>query len=236
MEGLPKDVLAIVLSYAIQESVHGSYVNYSDPERILDLATVCKSFCQALKGIATVRSILDEHFCFKVVLMGGGHGGKTTLLRRGAEEEPVQQVYYLQRGGHRWQVADDLPLGPGLDSAFRRCQGAIIMFGMDDRTGFEAMFDMMDAVLRYKDLRDFPIALVANKMDLETPVVAEDELPDLKRLSNRFLRLFKISCKSGDGVEELWKDFGDCVCAYGELNKKHRKLREKESKASCLVC
>jgi GTPase SAR1 family protein len=218
----------LVLSYVIRQPVGGSYVNFLDAEELLDLCCVNKAFKKTLQSFPEVLSIVRSFFAFSVVILGAPGVGKTSLLQQGEE---LCQLYELQRCGCLWTVLD---VQDDFQSNGRDCVGVIVMFAVTDPFSFEMMMDWMHTVLRVKELCDFPIAIVANKIDADEQQMTSAELNG-KRLSNRYVGQWEMSVRTGEGVEVFWEEFGETIRTYRQEQHRHAE-RRKQDQQKCCIC
>ena len=71
--------------------------------------------------------------------------------------------------------------------------GVLLLFDISSRDDFNGLNYCLSLITDYLELEDFPVLLIANKIDLER-VIEEKEIEKFQK-DNKLIGYFEISCK-----------------------------------------
>jgi len=160
---------------------------------------------------------------FKLVVLGATGVGKTCLtLRfvRGVFEDdqlPTIGAAYLTKSlrvrnadnqntsyvFEIWDTAGQERYESITPLYYRTAQAAIIAFDVNDKNSFAKAKDWLNRLRKELDNPAMPIALAANKFDIETTEVDLEEAESFAAENN--MKLFKVSAKTGKNVDDMFQ-------------------------------
>ncbi|XP_050082047.1 ras-related protein Rab-30 [Anopheles aquasalis] len=183
----------------------------------------------------------------KIILCGEYGVGKSSLFRRFATNNFVtttdrKSTLGLDHFGRTFNVGDKeikLQLWDtgGMErvasvtsSYYKFAEAAILVFALDNESSFHALSQHMLDVVTYAE--NAKIFLVGNKVDVETsggdppPVTDADMESFCEQCHSLISATFKTSCKTGEGIEEMFRDIASTLV---ESNRSRLELQALES-------
>lgn len=114
-------------------------------------------------------------------------------------------------------------------SYYKFAEAAILVFALDNESSFHALSQHMLDVVTYAE--NAKIFLVGNKVDLESsstdpPVTDADMESFCEQCHSLISATYKTSCKTGDGLEEMFRDIAGTLV---ESNRSRLELQALES-------
>ena len=85
-------------------------------------------------------------------------------------------------------------------TCFRNADGAILLFDISSRDDFNGLNQCLSLITDYLELEDFPVLLIANKIDVGR-VIEKEEIEKFQK-DNELIGYFETSCKTGINVIE----------------------------------
>lgn len=92
-------------------------------------------------------------------------------------------------------------------SYYKFAEAAVLVFALDNAASFHSLSQHMLDVVTYAE--NAKIFLCGNKSDLETttPQVTEADMEAFcEQCHSLFSGTFKVSCKTGEGIDEMFKE------------------------------
>jgi len=163
-------------------------------------------------------------YLFKVLTSGDGGVGKTTLLHRYIEGKFLPNT--LMTLGVEFftkeLIIDDFDIvlqlwDFGGQSQFRfmlerysmGAKGALILFDLTRYITFENVEEWVHICTKHNP--GLPIILVGSKLDLAEEIVIKDDIVEEVKEQFNFLDYIKVSSKTGENVEEIFKKLAKIV-------------------------
>uniref|UniRef100_A0A8D9BU65 Ras-related protein Rab-25 n=1 Tax=Cacopsylla melanoneura TaxID=428564 RepID=A0A8D9BU65_9HEMI len=163
----------------------------------------------------------------KVILCGEYGVGKSSLFRRYAYNTFISSSNRRSTLGldnfNKEYTADDKAIQMQLwdtggmervasitSSYYKFAEAAILVFSLDNAASFHVLSQHLLEIVTYAE--NAKIFLCGNKSDLEdsgTPQVTEADMENFcEQCHNLISSTYKTSCKTGEGVEEMFNDIG----------------------------
>uniref|UniRef100_A0A2P2I1C4 Ras-related protein ORAB-1-like n=1 Tax=Hirondellea gigas TaxID=1518452 RepID=A0A2P2I1C4_9CRUS len=180
---------------------------------------------------------LPEH---KVILCGEFGVGKSSLFRRYATDTFVtstdrkstlgldhyEKLYATKSRDVKlqlWDTGGMERVASITSSYYKFSEAAVLVFALDNPDSFNVLSQHLLDVVTYAE--NAKIFLCGNKYDLKTQILVSDA--DMETFSeqchNLISGIYKTSCKTGDGVEEMFSDIAH------KLSESNRSRKELES-------
>ena len=105
----------------------------------------------------------------------------------------------------RWNGRFDSLIPNYLKSA----DGVLLLFDISSRKDFEGLNHCLGLITDYFELDDFPVLLIANKIDLER-VISTEEIEKFQK-DNELIGFFEVSCKKMINVKESFDFLVDYI-------------------------
>ncbi|OHT04012.1 Ras-related protein Rab-5B [Tritrichomonas foetus] len=179
----------------------------------------------------------------RVVFCGDSSVGKTSILQRikGVQfEEHVRQTkiasyyaYHYQNESPEdgeddfdinfWDVGGDPKLRQLAQVYFQNIEIAVVVFDLTDRPSYDSLRDWVKMLKKESPSASF--FLVANKNDKSQEKVVSDS-----ELSRHRLKLFQVSAKTGEGIDDLVKSIGEeCIKICHEKKIQHQQEIQRQN-------
>ena len=166
----------------------------------------------------------------KIIVLGSRNVGKTTLLVQLTESHFVESYYptienqfihefvLKKPNGTELKFNLDIVDTSGQDEfsminakSMLGVTGCILMYSVANRHSFQIVELIRDKMLDMLGLRDLPMVLVGNKIDLERQVTHQEGDELAKRLGCGFV---EICVKQGSGIEKPFKTLMEKINAF----------------------
>ena len=82
-------------------------------------------------------------------------------------------------------------------------QGLFLVYDIKDSYSFKSLSDLINQIKKYKDISNFPIIIIGNKIDKEDERIVSTEEGKKFAADNGFL-FFETSALTGKGVKEAF--------------------------------
>ena len=162
----------------------------------------------------------DYDYRFKIIIIGDENIGKTSLVKKLTEEEFCKSyistigvdfsIHMVFDGMHSsklqiWDTAGQEKFRVITKSYYRCCQGAIIMFDLNNRKSFDNLEYWMEQININTTEKPY-ILLIGNKSDLESKVNQKeiDEFCEKYNLKYYKISIYKMHVTE---LEEIFQDF-----------------------------
>ena len=179
----------------------------------------------------------------KIVIMGDPDVGKTSIINQFkdklfSEKKPdnpdkgVIQTKTITVGKKEvvFSLGDLIPDSDSTASDFvntKACIGIFDLTNSDSLQDVKGFFGMADRFASTDNLQKY---ICGNKSDLEA-VVTDEEIEDMKEKCNIIYKPFKVSAKTGAGIEEMFAAIATDI--FGDVNESQKE--EKSEKGGCCV-
>lgn len=162
----------------------------------------------------------DYDYRFKIIIIGDENIGKTSMVRKLTDDEFSKSyvstigvdfsIYMAFDGMHTtklqiWDTAGQEKFRIITKSYYRCCQGAIIMFDLNNRESFDNLEYWMNQI-NINTTEKPHILLIGNKSDLESKV-KQKEINDFCKKYNLKYHQTSIYKMNMTELEEIFKDF-----------------------------
>eukprot|EP01095_Lingulamoeba_sp_RSL-Kostka_P006549 TRINITY_DN2059_c0_g1_i1.p1 TRINITY_DN2059_c0_g1~~TRINITY_DN2059_c0_g1_i1.p1 ORF type:complete len:195 (-),score=36.80 TRINITY_DN2059_c0_g1_i1:49-633(-) len=166
---------------------------------------------------------MNEPTRYKIMILGYRDVGKTAICKKIVPTilESCFPLKYYEEEHQTSFIVDDIDyeltiLDPTFTESFtamrdlymKNSDGFILVYSIDSRYSFELIDDLIEQVLRVKDLDNFPMIIVGNKCDLEDErQVTTEELENItegRQIS--FVEISAAEYVSASMVKELFSD------------------------------
>ena len=168
---------------------------------------------------------------FKVILCGEYGVGKTSLFRRYATNTFVetkemsalksrQSTLGLDHLSRRFDVSENKSMKLQLwdtgglervasitNSYYKFAEAALLVFSLDSLESFHCLSQHLIEILSLAE--NAKIFLIGNKNDLSPYEVQDSDIELFVEQFPKFDGIFKISCKTNDGVQEMFAEIAD---------------------------
>ena len=91
----------------------------------------------------------------------------------------------------------------------KNADGVLLLFDVTSREDFEGLNDCLSLITNHFKLEDFPVLLIANKIDLDREIEKE-EIEKFQK-DNNLIGYFDVSCKTGINVIESFDFLVDYI-------------------------
>ena len=167
---------------------------------------------------------------YKVILAGPHNAGKTMFLwqwqeRPGKfESNPTIGAdfvckEFVKNGKkykiHMWDTAGQEAYHSITAPYFRSCVAVLLLFDLSDRKSFDNLDYWLNLINENTNTTPI-IFLVANKCDLSTNVVSDEDLK--KYATANDLRLYKVSAKENINIDKISNDLIDLIIELSQTN------------------
>ncbi|CAG2103346.1 unnamed protein product [Medioppia subpectinata] len=166
---------------------------------------------------------------FKVILCGEYGVGKTSLFRRFATNtfletqsmsaaKSRQSTLGLDHLSRQFDVQKPIRMQlwdtGGLErvasitnSYYKFAEAALLVFSLDSLESFHCLSQHLIEILSLAE--NAKIFLVGNKNDLQPHEVLDSDIDLFVEQFPKFNGIFKISCKTNDGIQQMWSEIAD---------------------------
>ncbi|KAJ3425567.1 ras-like protein rasd [Anaeramoeba flamelloides] len=160
---------------------------------------------------------MSDNISYKIVVVGGGGVGKSAITIQFLQNHFITEYDPTIEESYRKQVTVDgeTILLDILDTAgqeeysamreqyLRTGQGFLLVYSVTSRTSFEETLEFRDLILQAKNAVQYPICLVANKIDLVDERVINDK--EGKSMAEDFSAPYiETSAKTGENIEDAF--------------------------------
>ena len=90
-----------------------------------------------------------------------------------------------------------------------KADGVLLLFDSSTKTDFDGLKDCLNIITNFYELEDFPVLLIANKIDLGK-IVENEEIEKFQK-ENQLIGYFEVSCKTGYNVIESFDFFMEYI-------------------------
>ena len=90
-------------------------------------------------------------------------------------------------------------------SYYRGSKGVVVAYDVSDRSTFESVEEWVNEANTYCKSK-FELFIVGNKTDLERAIERDEGEELAKEMGGQY---FEISCKTGDGVEDMFLEIAE---------------------------
>lgn len=183
----------------------------------------------------------------KVILCGEFGVGKSSLFRRFATNKFVtasdrQSTLGLDHydkeysvGGRQirlqlWDTGGMERVASITSSYYKFAEAAILVFSLDNAASFHVLSQHLLDIVTYAE--NAKIFLCGNKADLEgiTPQVSDADMDSFcEQCHNLISATFKTSCKSGEGVHEMFEDIAQHLVEANRSRLELQSIHDPES-------
>jgi len=202
-----------------------------------------------------MKSTQDELTQYKLVVVGDGGVGKSALTIQYFQKmfvkdyDPTIEDSYMQHT----QIDGQACVLDVLDTAgqeefsamreqyMRKGDGFLLVYSVIDYQSFESLTNFYKQILRVKDRDEYPMILVANKVDLESGrVVSQEE--GLNLANNLRIPYLETSAKDPPiNVDQSFEDLVRCIraqpaCYNDAERRRQRRICELEKKKKLKKC
>ncbi|XP_018019276.1 ras-related protein ORAB-1 [Hyalella azteca] len=178
---------------------------------------------------------IPEH---KIILCGEFGVGKSSLFRRYAADtfitatdrkstlglDHYEKLYKTKSRDVKlqlWDTGGMERVASITSSYYKFSEAAILVFALDNPDSFNVLSQHLLDVVTYAE--NAKIFLCGNKYDLKSQILVSDA--DMETFSeqchNLISGIYKTSCKTGEGVEEM---FADIASKLGDANRSRKEL------------
>lgn len=120
-----------------------------------------------------------------------------------------------------WDTAGQERYRSITNAYYRGAEAIIIIFDVSDKETFKSIPNWIEEVKKYTD-KEVLIVVGANKYDLDNKEVTEENIQKFNKDTG--ISVFKISAKTGEGVEDMFKNIVENL-----IQKKATKKDEKNN-------
>ncbi|MEA2074076.1 MAG: Rab family GTPase [Campylobacterota bacterium] len=156
---------------------------------------------------------------YKVVMVGDFGVGKTSLVQRFVENSFSEE--YLSTIGVSiskkrlenstimlWDIEGHTEFKPIFKQYLLGAKGFIVVADINRANTIESIKNHVE--LCHTIVKDAPICIALNKCDLEH-TLSEDDMQELKSISDLVVNILKTSAKEGDAVNEIFGSLDDFI-------------------------
>ncbi|XP_055376380.1 ras-related protein Rab-1B [Condylostylus longicornis] len=188
----------------------------------------------------------------KVILCGDYGVGKSSLFRRFATNTFVTATDRNSTLGldhiHKFYTSEDRTIRLQLwdtggmervasvtSSYYKFAEGAILVFALDNETSFHSLSQHLLDVVTYAE--NAKIFICGNKSDLEQskPQVSNSDILEFtEQCQSMISSIYKTSCKTGEGIEEMFQDIASILIESNRSKLDLQALEEQSFKIDSL--
>ncbi|XP_064627141.1 ras-related protein R-Ras2-like [Lineus longissimus] len=185
---------------------------------------------------------------YKLVVVGGGGVGKSALTIQFIQSYFVVDYDPTIEDSYTKQCVIDEVVAKLdiLDTAgqeefsamreqyMRSGEGFLLVYSVTDRSSFDEVYKFHRQILRVKDRDEFPMVLVANKVDLEHQrIVSSEEGPELGRQLN--VRYIEASAKLKLNVDQAFHELVRIIRKFKDADRPPAKPVKVPKKKKCTI-
>ena len=160
------------------------------------------------------KLLVKDNYPYKILLGGSTISGKTRYFCSCLQKEYDFQsttsincttLYPSFNKNIEVELCDMIRWGSKFDSMisnfFINTDGILLLFDVNSRDDFNKLNDLLTLIRNYFELDDFPVLLIANKIDLpHTRMIFEEEIKQFQK-DNKLIGYFEVSCKENINVQ-----------------------------------
>lgn len=153
----------------------------------------------------------------RLLILGLDNAGKTTLLYQMQFPEPkvtvptlgfnVETVKYENLQFQMWDLGGQSEIRPYWRCYFPNTNAVVFVIDSSDKDRIDIAKQELFLLMQEDDLKDVPIAILANKQDLDGALtdIQISEMMGLSDIKNRQWAIFKTIAKTGKGLDDAFK-------------------------------
>lgn len=153
----------------------------------------------------------------RLLILGLDNAGKTTLLYQMQFPEPkvtvptvgfnVETVKYENLQFQMWDLGGQSEIRPYWRCYFPNTNAIVFVIDSSDKDRIDIAKQELFLIMQEDDLKDVPIAILANKQDLDGALtdIQISEMMGLSDIKNRQWAIFKTIAKTGKGLDDAFK-------------------------------
>ena len=153
----------------------------------------------------------------RLLILGLDNAGKTTVLYQMQFGESkvtvptlgfnVETVQYQNLTFQMWDLGGQSELRPYWRCYFSKTNAIVFVIDSTDKDRLDTVKNELFFLIQEEDLQGVPIAILANKQDLEGALsdIQISEIVALSEIKNNQWAIFKTVAKTGAGLENAFK-------------------------------